>query len=234
MKRNTLLAMILIICLLLAGCGRNDPMGENIADDADASAPVRTDDQTAVTPESENSAADSSRTLVVYFSRTGEQYTVGVIDHGNTAIVAEMIAGETGADLFEVTPADDHYPMTYNELTEVAKREQNEKARPAYAGEVPDLAQYDTVFIGAPVWWGDWPMIMYTFFEENADGLAGKHLVPFSTHEGSGLSGFDKKLSSALPGSTVLTGLAVRGNDCQNRQGSVRDSVKDWIAGLGF
>ena len=182
----------------------------------------------------DESASERSRILVVYFSRTGEQYTVGVIDHGNTAIVAEMIAEKTGADLFEILPEDDHYPMTYAELTDVAKSEQNENARPAYAGEVPDLSQYDTVFIGAPVWWGDWPMIMYTFFEENAEALAGKNLVPFSTHEGSGLSGFDKKLSAAIPESTVLEGLATRGNDCQNDQDSVRKSVYDWIAELGF
>ena len=77
-----------------------------------------------------------------------------MIDHGNTAIIAEMISDKTGADLFEILPVDDHYPMTYAELTDVAKKEQNENARPAYAGEVPDLSQYDTVFIGAPVWWG--------------------------------------------------------------------------------
>lgn len=74
-----------------------------------------------------------------------------------------------------------------------------------------DLTQYSTVFVGAPVWWSDWPMIMYTFFEKNADALAGKTLIPFSTHAGSGLSGFDKKLSSACPGSTVGEGLAVAG-----------------------
>ena len=77
-------------------------------------------------------------------------------------------------------------------------------------------------------------MIMYTFFEENVGALAGKNLLPFSTHEGSGLSGFDKKLSFAVPGSTVLKGLATRGNDCQNKQDSVRKSVNDWIADLGF
>ncbi|MBQ3830722.1 MAG: flavodoxin, partial [Spirochaetales bacterium] len=170
--------------------------------------------------------------LVVYFSRTGEQYTVGVIEKGNTAIVAEMIALQTGADLFEVIPADDHYPMTYNALTDVARKEQRDKARPAYMGEVPDLSQYDTVFIGAPVWWGDWPMIMYTFFEKNKDALAGKRLVPFSTHEGSGLSGFDRKLSSACPESIVLKGLAIRGNDCQKKQDRVRESVKKWISDL--
>ena len=170
--------------------------------------------------------------LVIYFSRAGEQYTVGVIDKGNTAIVAEMIAEQTGADLFEVMPADDHYPMTYNALTDVAKQEQNTNARPEFAGELPDLAQYDTIFVGAPVWWGDWPMIMYTVFENN--DFSGKKLIPFSTHEGSGLSGFDRKLASACPNAEVLTGLAIRGNDCQNKQDSVKVSVSQWIAGLGY
>ena len=175
-----------------------------------------------------------SDVLVVYFSRTGEQYNVGEIDKGNTAIVAEMIADETGADAFEILPEEDYYPYTYAELTDVAKQEQKENARPAYAGEVPDLEQYTTVFIGSPVWWGDWPMIMYTFFEENADALAGKTLIPFSTHEGSGLSGFDSKLSSACPDSTVGEGLAIKGSDAQNEQDDVKDTVNEWLSELGF
>ncbi len=174
----------------------------------------------------------SSDTLVIYFSRTGEQYVVGVIDKGNTAIVAEMIAEQTGADLFEVLPAEDHYPMTYDELTEVAKQEQNENARPAYSGELPDLSGYSTIFIGAPVWWGDWPMIMYTVFENN--DFSGKTLIPFSTHEGSGLSGFDKKLQDACPDATVGKGLAVQGNDAQNNQESVKETVGSWLADIGY
>jgi Flavodoxins len=231
----------------LGGCGSTDNSIENTvtqnstitneqsaeADKAEAlttGEAAQTEDQT-VEPEP---GSENSDILVVYFSRTGEQYTVGVIDKGNTAIVAEMISEETGADMFEMIPEDDHYPMTYSELTDVAKQEQNDNARPAYAGEVPDLSQYSTIFIGAPVWWGDWPMIMYTFFENNKEGLAGKTLIPFSTHEGSGLSGFDKKLSSACPDATVLDGLAIRGYDCQNDQDSVRESVNAWISGLGY
>ena len=183
--------------------------------------------------ETEETQTDSD-VLVVYFSRTGEQYNVGEIDKGNTAIVAEMIADETGADAFEILPEEDYYPYTYAELTDVAKQEQKENARPAYAGEVPDLEQYTTVFIGSPVWWGDWPMIMYTFFEENADALAGKTLIPFSTHEGSGLSGFDSKLSSACPDSTVGEGLAIKGSDAQNEQDDVKDTVNEWLSELGF
>ena len=77
-------------------------------------------------------------------------------------------------------------------------------------------------------------MIMYTFFEGNTDGLSGKNLIPFSTHEGSGLAGFDRKLSAVCPGSTVLEGLAIRGNDAQNKQDSVREAVNEWLADLGL
>ena len=183
--------------------------------------------------ETEEKQSDSD-ILVVYFSRTGEQYNVGEIDRGNTAIIAEMIADETGADTFEILPEEDYYPYTYDELTDVAMQEQKENARPAYAGEVPDLNLYTTVFIGSPVWWGDWPMIMYTFFEENTDALAGKTLIPFSTHEGSGLSGFDRSLASSCPDSTVGEGLAIRGSDAQNDQDNVRSTVNDWISELGL
>ena len=75
-------------------------------------------------------------------------------------------------------------------------------------------------------------MIMYTFFENN--DLSGKRLIPFSTHAGSGLSGFDRSLASACPDSEVLGGLAVRGRDAQNNPEGVRSSVSDWLAGLGF
>ena len=129
-------------------------------------------------------------------------------------------------------PETDYYPYTYAELTDVAKKEQDENARPVIKDALPDMSQYDTVFIGAPVWWGDWPMIMYTFFE-SAD-LSGKNLIPFSTHEGSGLSGFDKKLSSAVSDANVLTGLAIRGNDCQNDKTGVESKVDEWLSGLGY
>ena len=204
MNKRKIITVIMATCFMvigLGGCGSTDNSIENTAtqnstitneqsaevDKAEAlttGEAAKTEDQT-VEPEP---GIEGSDILVVYFSRTGEQYTVGVIDKGNTSIVAEMISEETGADLFEVIPEEDHYPMTYSELTDVAKQEQNDNARPAYAKDVPDLSQYSTIFIGAPVWWGDWPMIMYTFFENNAEGLSGKTLIPFSTHEGSGLS----------------------------------------------
>ena len=237
--KNILSALLaLAMILTLAACAGGDQTPGTAAGTErgteNTAAPSGATGPDVISETDETAAPSASKTLVVYFSRTGEQYTVGVIDKGNTAIVAEMIAEKTGADLWEVLPVDDHYPMTYSALTDVAKREQNDKARPAYKGTAPELSEYGTVFIGAPVWWGDWPMIMYTFFEQNRDALSGKTLIPFSTHEGSGLSGFDKKLGSAIPGATVGKGLAIRGNDAQNRQDSVRNNVSSWLTDLGF
>lgn len=250
--------LALTMALALAGCGGSGSSGQGTGESSpsaeqeetltgeekEGAAEAETAEQTEEPAgEAEGETADheegedaenGSGVLVIYFSRTGEQYQVGVIDEGNTAIVARMIGEAAGADLFEILPADDHYPMTYEELTEVAKDEQRKNARPSYAGEVPDLSGYETVFIGSPVWWGDWPMIMYTFFEDHADDLAGKTLIPFTTHEGSGLSGFDRKLSSACPESSVQDGLAIRGYDAQNDRDNVRSEVNEWISGLGL
>ncbi len=236
--KKALSLLLAVLLFALSGCGNTNTPAQS-EQDKDSSAQTNQNTDTVTGTESPDNTEEivsepeaSSGILVIYFSRTGEQYTVGVIDKGNTAIVAEMIAEEAGAELFEVLPEEDYYPYTYNELTDVAKKEQNEKARPAYQGTLPDLGAYSTIFIGAPVWWGDWPMIMYTVFENN--DFSGKTLIPFSTHEGSGLSGFDKKLQSACPDAEVLKGLAVRGNDAQNSQDKVRESVNSWLKELGF
>jgi len=238
---NQILSLMLTLPLALSvGCaGRRTVNESSVTTDNSVTVTEMSgssvEETTSVTQTSVTGSGESkSNILVVYFSRTGEQYNVGVIDKGNTEIVAEAIAERTGADLFEVIPEEDHYPMTYDELAEVAKNEQNSNARPQYKGSIPDLSKYDKIFIGAPVWWGDWPMIMYTFFENNSDALSGKTLIPFSTHEGSGLSGFDKELSSAFSDSEVLEGLAVRGSDCQNKPDDVRARVNEWVSELGY
>ncbi|MBQ7248904.1 MAG: flavodoxin [Deltaproteobacteria bacterium] len=174
--------------------------------------------------------AEAGKTLVVFFSHTGENYNVGFIEKGNTAIIAGMIAAKTGADSFELKPLRP-YPTKYKACTDVAKKERNDHARPEYAGDVDNLTQYDRVFIGAPVWWGDWPMIVYTFLEKN--DLSGKTLIPFCTHEGSGLSGFGAKLSAAAPGAKVLDGLAVTGRVAQKDREAADKAVTVWLQGLG-
>lgn len=170
------------------------------------------------------------KTLVAFFSRAGENYAVGHVKKGNTHIIAEMIAAETGADLFHIVPAQP-YPDDYAECTEVAKRELNAKARPAVQGDA-EVEDYDVIFMGYPNWWGDMPMPVYTFIEKH--NWQGKTVIPFCTHEGSGLSGTESRLKTACKGSVVLKGLAVRGETAQNSQTKAKKSVKDWIDGLEY
>lgn len=169
---------------------------------------------------------ESRKTLVVFFSRTGENYAVGNIKKGNTHIIAEMIAEETDGTLFQVEPLK-AYPANYTKCTEVAKQEMESKARPAIKGDVA-VEDYDVIYIGYPTWWGDMPMPVYTFIEKH--NWQGKTVVPFCTHEGSGLSDTENKLKKTCEGATILKGLAIRGTTVQKSQEQARKTVINWLA----
>lgn len=173
----------------------------------------------------------SHKTLVVYFSQTGEQYGVGVITKGNTEIIAELIANKTNADLFHVEPVN-AYPFEYKAQTEVATKELKANARPAFKGDVNDFDSYDTVFIGYPIWWGDLPMAMYTFIEKH--NWSGKQVIPFCTHAGSGLSGTPGKIKAACKGSAVSEGIAVMGTTAQNDSNRADKEVTQWLKKIGM
>ena len=111
-------------------------------------------------------AKKDAKILVAYFSRADENYNVGVIEKGNTQILTEFIAQELKAETFHiqtVTP----YPKNYRECTNVASEERKNNARPKLAGSIPNVSEYDIIFLGYPIWWGDLPMAMYTFLEGN-------------------------------------------------------------------
>ena len=168
---------------------------------------------------------EKGKVLVVYYSRTGGNYGVGNINKGNTEIVAEMIAKETGADLFQIKP-EKAYPDDYDACTEVAKRELNSKARPAIKGDVR-AEDYDTIFIGYPIWWDDMPMPVYTFIEKH--DWQGKTVMPFSTHEGSALGSTESRLRSVCKGAKVEKGLAVYGHTAQNDRQEAQKKVTAWL-----
>lgn len=169
--------------------------------------------------------------LVVYFSRTGEQYSVGNITEGNTAIIAKMVSEQTKADLFEVKLKNDIYPTAYKALTEVALSEKKANARPEIADDVENFADYDVVFIGSPNWWSDMPMALYTFIESN--DWSGKTVAPFVTHEGSGLSSIPSKIKAAT-GAEMFESLAIYGHVAQNDRAQAKQNVTNWLKKLGF
>lgn len=172
------------------------------------------------------SMTTTNKALVVYYSRTGENYAVGNITEGNTAIVAKMIAARTGADLFEIKTAK-AYAADYNTCIEEAKKELRDDARPEIVGDVVDFAKYDTIYVGYPIWWGVPPMCVFTFFEKH--DWAGKTVKPFATHEGSGLGGSVRAIRKALPGATVTDGLAIQGQTAQNDRKAAEAAVVRWI-----
>ena len=172
------------------------------------------------------------KVLVAYFSRTGEQYSVGNISEGNTAIIAKMIAAKTGGDLFEIKVAKDNYPKGYTALTEYAKEEKQKKARPEIVGKVAKFTDYDTVFIGYPNWWSDMPMPVYTFLESY--DFTNKNVVPFCTHEGSGIGGTENNVKNAAKGSKPLKGFAIYGHTAQNERAEAEKKVLQWLKEIGF
>ena len=172
-----------------------------------------------------------SKTLVVYFSHAGENYSVGTVARGNTAIVADKIVAKTGADAFEIVPSVP-YTTNYSELLGVAQTEKSAGARPTYVGDVAGWDAYSTVFIGYPIWHGDLPMVMYTFLE--AHDWAGKTVVPFNTHEGSGQASTQSTIAGKCVGAEVRQGIAIRGATAQAASDGELPDLDAWIDGLGI
>ncbi|MGN0221451.1 MAG: flavodoxin [Prevotella sp.] len=177
-----------------------------------------------------NNMETGKKVLVTYFSRTGENYGVGTITKGNTHIVAEMIAKATGGKLFEIAP-EKEYPTDYNTCVEQAKQEKEKGARPAIKRDIA-VEDYDIIFIGYPNWWSDMPMAVYTFIEKHQ--WKGKTVIPFCTHEGSGLSDTESYIANACKGATVKSGIAIKGSTAQNKQEQARKSVARWLERLGL
>ena len=238
MKRILGLLLAGTMILALAACGKTDS-SETISENKNS-----VSDSTKVQTDSSNSADDAeadhtaqteqteggSNMLVAYFSLAGEQYGVGVIEEGNTSIIAHMIAEQTGADLFEieaVTP----YPTSHSELLDVSRQEMANNARPEIAGTVNNMDDYDTIFIGYPNWWGDMPMIVYNFLESY--DLSGKTIIPFCTHGGSGLSNTEATIAD-ITGGTMKDGFAIPGTTAQNDRDTARSKVADWLREDGF
>ncbi|MBQ3645487.1 MAG: flavodoxin [Synergistaceae bacterium] len=177
-----------------------------------------------------SACAANAKSLVIIFSRADENYTVGYIEKGNTMILAEMIAEKTNSELFEVKPAK-KYPADYDTCIDVAKREQNQNARPAIL-EDKDISEYDTIFFGYPVWWGDIPMCMYTFVEGH--DWNGKKVIPFCTHEGSGSGRTDGTLKKLMAGANIERAFAMAGHTAQNNRTSAEKEIDTWLKKLGY
>ena len=174
------------------------------------------------------------KAIVIFFSHAGDNYSVGNIKVGNTKIVADYISEITGADQFEIKTSK-YDGMAYTPLTKLAQEEADKGELPPYEGEAPDLAKYDTVFIGGPVWWGTYPQVMFTLFRDI--NLDGKTVIPFTTHEGSGLASCVSDVKKAFPKANVTNGFSIYGHEVQADKAAqarpkAKAKVEKWLKEL--
>lgn len=158
---------------------------------------------------------DGKKSLVVYFSvpetddpnkkmTTEEENSAIVVDGkvlGNTEYAAKLIKDNTGADIYRIEPKNP-YTTNHSDLVSLAKEEQEKDVRPEIKNKISNFDDYDIIYVGYPIWWSDMPQILYTFFE--LYDFAGKTVIPFSTHGGSGLAGTVSTIKNKLTGANVI------------------------------
>ena len=170
-----------------------------------------------------------ANTLVVYYSRKGENHTpsgIQVLEKGNTEYAAEFISKALNADLFEIDTVKP-YAENYRACCMEAVAEAKSKARPEIKGYVEDVSGYDTIFVCFPCWCGTAPMCVYTFLEHY--NLSGKKIVPLCTNEGSGMANSEADIAKSCPGATVVPGLSVRGHQAKDSEESIVAWAKEQI-----
>lgn len=165
-------------------------------------------------------------TLIIYYSRKGENYWNGTIKNlakGNTEIAAEFIKNAVGGDLFEVQTVRE-YAKDYYACIDEAQRELRARARPPIKAFPEDIDRYDNIFIGYPNWWGTMPMAMFTLLEHF--DWAGRKIIPFCTNEGSGMGSSERDLAKACPGATIARGLSIHGAETLRSEKKIADWAK--------
>lgn len=224
MKRFAALLLALAVSVAMTACqSRVESLPQDTTErtqsDAESLSELSPDDGEPEQTASDGTTSDYDRTnvLVAYFSATG-----------TTEGVAENIAAGLNADLYEIVPQEPYTDadLNYNDDDSRSTIEMNDPdARPAISGSVENMEQYDIVFIGYPIWWGEAPRIISTFVESY--DFSGKTIVPFCTSGGSGIGSSAEDLEELTSGAEWLSGSRLRGSDSQ-------EDVMEWVNGLGL
>lgn len=230
MKKYTLPAAAAMLALSLTACAFSGEESQS-----SAAAPAASTAPAAV----QQAAPGSHKILIAYFAY-GENAEIpdgadasasasiqptadGMT--GNTGLVAREIQKSAGGELFSIR-TEAPYPASYDATVEQGRQEQRQNARPALASHIEDPASYDVIFLGYPNWWGDMPMVLYTFLDEY--DFSGKTIIPFCTSGGSALSDTVEAIRTAEPDAVVLDGFHVSGSSAA-RSGN---SVDNWVRSL--
>lgn len=222
MKKLLALIITMMMVFTLAGCSSNT--GSNTQNEKKTQSnevnsqtgAKETDNQSVGNNDKANKDTTNNHILVAYFSYSG-----------NTKVIANKIHEDVGGDIFEIKTVDP-YPTDYNTLVDQAKKERDENYRPKLATKVDNIDSYDVIFVGYPDWWVTMPMPVFSFLEQY--NLSGKTIVPFCTHEGSGLGRSVDDIKKTCPKSTILDGLAINDKDINNAD----KDISNWLRKIGI
>ena len=218
MKKAIVILLSLTMILGLTACGNSASKTKQPSTE-DTFVESKADTESAETStnmeNTDNQDAQEHKILVAYFSATG-----------TTKGVAEHIANGLNADIYEIVPEEAYTDadLDYNDNNSRTTIEMNDAdARPAISGSVENMEQYDIIFVGYPIWWGEAPRIVSTFMESY--DFSGKTIVPFCTSGGSGIGSSASNLERLTSGATWLDGRRLNGSDSQ-------DTVMEWVDSL--
>ena len=248
-----IIPLLLAFMLVLAACGDSGAGNSSapstpslvVSDSQElSSAPESSESSAPVSSEGQASSeaeASSEHILIAYFTMPEDVDTAGVdaisgasimmrdgMKLGSCEFVAKTVQETIGGDLFQIGTVQ-QYPLDHDPLVDQAADEKAQEVRPELAARLENIDQYDTIILGYPNWWADLPMPVYTFLEEY--DFAGKTIIPFVTHGGSGFSATVGTIAALQPGAAVSENtLSIARGDVVNCE----ETVIDWANGLGL
>lgn len=169
-----------------------------------------------------------SKYLIAYYSRANENYVNGIIKNlkiGNTERVAKIIQEKTGGDLFKIIQ-ENPYSKSYNDCIEEARKDQKSNNRPRLVKNIESLDNYDVIYLGYPNYWGTMPMAAFTFLESH--NFKDKVIIPFCTHEGSGLGNSLKDIKKICPDAIISNPFDEYGSKVELS----KEKIENWINNL--
>lgn len=213
MKKTITILLVAFLMFALPACGKKTESSSK----TNKSTTKQSETKSSTTSSSERSEKTdgNSKVLVAYFSCTG-----------TTKSVAESISSEISSDLYEIKPKDPYTDadLDYSDDESRCSKENNDPSvRPAILGSVESMSDYDIVFIGYPIWWGEAPRIVSTFMESY--DFSGKTVIPFCTSSSSGIGESGSKLEELTSGAKWLSGRRFDGGNSQS-------TIVSWVNGL--
>ena len=219
MRKFTVILFTILMLVSLAACTKNN---KNTAIPESDTVTKTSEQSTAINNTEENKSIDTKKTedlkiLVAYFSATH-----------TTEGIAEYIAEELSSDIYEIVPKEQYTEedLNYSNSNSRSTVEMNDaQARPVITGSVENMEQYDVVFLGYPIWWGEAPRIISTFVESY--DFSGKTIIPFCTSGSSGIGSSATNLQALTNNANWLSGQRFSGE-------SSKDTIAYWIEELNI